>query len=111
MVWHLERVQAVLFFAYWHPRMWTTTSIVFLGQMVRRSQIEDYSLPWARTASAVLRRAKHKKDTKWNDVRKAQLWKIVHVQGTGETDQVSARSGSFGSSESNGMKCELTHNA
>ena len=53
----------------------------------------------------MLRRAKRKKDPKGNEVRKAQLRKTVHVQGTGETDQASAKSGSFSSSEINGMKC------
>ena len=53
----------------------------------------------------MLRRAKHKKDTKGNEVRKAELWQTVRVQGTGETDQASAKSSRFSSSEINGMKC------
>ena len=53
----------------------------------------------------MLRTAKNKKDPKGNEVRKAQLWKTVHVQGTGETDQASEKSGSLSSSEINGMKC------
>lgn len=59
----------------------------------------------ARAASAVRRRAMPKKDTKGDEETKAQLRKTADVQGTGETDQVSSKSGSFSGLVSNGMKC------
>lgn len=46
-----------------------------------------------------------KEDTKGDEETKAQLRKTADVQGTGETDQVSSKSGRFSSLVSYGMKC------
>lgn len=55
-------------------------------------------------ASAVCKRALPKKDSKGNEEWKAELWGTADVQGTGETDQVSSKSGRSSTIVSNSMK-------